>query len=291
MKYEFIKQHSSIHRIEKMCHVFDVAPSSYYSWRMRPESNRKRSNFALLLQIRILHKKSHCTYGSPRITASLHRRGEICGKNRVARLMRENNIRSKMHRKFKATTNSKHNLPVSPNLLCQNFSAQGPNRVWVSDISYVPTNQGWLYLAVVVDLFSRQIVGWATSERITKDLVIQAFLKAMWHRKPGKGLIFHSDRGSQYASLAFQKLLRDWGCLGSMSKKGDCFDNACAESFFHTLKTELVYFENYRTREEARRNIFEYIEVFYNRIRLHSTLGFYSPADFENLEENLRKAA
>jgi transposase InsO family protein len=213
----------------------------------------------------------------------LREMGFPCGHNRVARIMRENRIVSKTKRQFKATTNSKHNLPVAPNLLKGGVSVTGPNQVWVSDITFIPTGEGWLYLATVMDYFSRHVVGWSMKGRMTRDLVIEAFQQAIWRRQPGPGLVHHSDRGSQYASGDYQTLLKKHDFLCSMSGKGNCYDNALMESFYGTLKTELVHHENYRTREEARRSIFEYIEVFYNRIRRHSSLGYRSPATFEQL--------
>ena len=201
-------------------------------------------------------------------------------KNRVARLMKENAIRSKRVKKFKATTNSKHNLPVAENLLNQNFKSQNPNEVWVADITYVPTDEGWLYLASIMDLFNRKVVGWAMSATMTKDLVIAALKQAILRYKPAAGLIHHSDRGSQYASNEYQKLLKNNGFRTSMSRKGNCFDNACAESFFGSIKSELIYLNHYKTRKDASSSIFEYIEVFYNRIRLHSSLGYKSPVQY-----------
>ena len=200
---------------------------------------------------------------------------------RIARLMRINGIAAKTRRRFKATTNSRHCLPVSPNLLNRHFTADGPNKVWTSDITYVWTEEGWLYLAVVLDVFSRQIVGWSMGERIDTALVLRAFNQAVMRRRPTPGLIFHSDRGSQYASADFRKALKLCGAVQSMSNKGDCYDNSITETFFHTLKTELVYFERYKTRAEAKRGIFEYIEAFYNRLRRHSALGYRSPFAFE----------
>jgi len=213
----------------------------------------------------------------------LRARGIRCGKNRVARLMRENGIMAKTKRRFKITTDSKHNLPIAENLLGQDFTADAPNKTWTGDITYVWTRQGWMYLAVVLDLFNREIVGWSMRKRITKDIVTKALAMAIQRKRPQAGLIFHSDRGSQYASNEFRKLLEEHHFVQSMSGKGNCYDNAVTESFFHTLKTELVYFERYKTRSEARQGIFEYIEIFYNRVRRHSYLGYVSPVDFGKL--------
>ena len=244
-------------------------------------SARQLENERLLNKIQAVHAECKGRYGSPRIHAALKAQGEICSRKRVARLMQVNQIQAQHQRKFKATTDSHHELPIFPNLLAQNFKAQKPNQIWTADITYCRTQEGWLYLAVVLDVYSRKIVGWALSDRMTADLVCNAFLMAYWRRKPPKGLIHHSDKGSQYASRVFQLLLINFGVLCSMSGKGNCFDNAVTETFFHTLKTELFFETVFKTREEARRAIFEYIEIFYNRERLHSTLGYCSPEKFE----------
>ena len=281
MKYEFIKEQHFSFRVRKTCRALKVSPSAYYAWVKEPSCPRRQENERLLLEIRAIHAQSRKVYGSPRVAFELKERGFPYGRHRVARLMRENQIFSKTKRKFKATTNSRHNLPVAPNLLAGNMAAIIPNHVWVSDITYIPTGEGWLYLAAVMDIFSRRVVGWSMKSRMTRDLVIEALKQAIGRRQPGSGLIHHSDRGSQYASKDFQILLKSQGFLCSMSGKGNCYDNAQMESFYGTLKTELVYHEKYRTREEARRSIFEYIEAFYNRFRRHSSLGYRSPAVFE----------
>jgi len=237
----------------------------------------------LVFEIKLVHEKSRKTYGSPRITAELCASGIRCGKNRIARLMRENGVVAKTKRKFKITTDSKHNLPIAENLLDQKFTADAPNKTWTGDITYIWTRQGWMYLAVVLDLFNREIAGWSMRKRITKDIATEALTMAVKRKRPQAGLIFHSDRGSQYASHKFRKLLEKHHFIQSMSGKRNCYDNAVTESFFHTLKTELVYFEKYRSRSEARQSIFEYIEIFYNRIRRHSYLGYVSPVDFGKL--------
>jgi len=207
--------------------------------------------------------------------------GYHCSENRVARVMRDNGIRALQRRKFRVTTDSKHNDHVAPNVLDRKFSVPVPNRAWVTDITYVWTREGWLYLAVVIDLFNRMVVGWSMGNRITQELALSALRMALWKRKPGRGLLHHSDRGSQYTSKSYQQLLNDHGIVCSMSRKGNCWDNAVAESFFHTIKTELVYHENYKTRNQAKLDIFEWIEVFYNRQRRHSALGYLSPAKYE----------
>jgi putative transposase len=281
MKYRFIDQYSSAYGVERMCRVLGVSRSGYYGWRKKPESKRYKENEKLLMYIKESYRNSNRTYGSPRILQDLRAEGFMCGKNRIARLMRDNSIVAKTKRKYKATTNSKHNLPVAPNLLNQEFSASGPNKVWVSDITYIPTLEGWLYLAVIIDVFSRQVVGWAMSKRQTTALVTKALYQAIGRRRPPLDCIYHSDRGVQYASKDFRDVLKQYGFIQSMSRKGNCYDNAVAESFFHTLKTEHVYWHRYTTRAEGRQSIFEYIEMFYNRQRRHSALGYRSPISFE----------
>ena len=266
-----------------MCRVLSVSRSGYYRWRRTGTCLHDREDERLLAEIKKVHSKSHETYGSLRITDELHDNKIACGKNRVARLMSVNGIRAKAARKFKVTTDSKHTRPVHENLLKQNFVAAGPDERYVADITYIWTFEGWLYLSVVLDLYSRMIVGWSMSDRVHDSLVVDAIEMAYRRRNPAIGALFHSDRCSQYASTDVQSKLAVYGFIGSMSRKGNCYDNACAESFFHTLKTELVNHERYFTREEARSSIFNYIEVFYNRIRKHSTLGYKSPEQFENL--------
>jgi len=264
-----------------MCKVLKVSRSGYYEWQDRPKSARATANRKLLEKIKAVHKESRQTYGVERIHGQLIADGEICGRNRVARLMRCVGIQSKRRKKYKATTDSKHNHPVVENLLDRNFVVERPDQVWLSDITYVSTEEGWLYLAAVKDLFQKKIVGWSMGERITKELAISALEMAVNRRQPESGLIHHSDRGSQYASREYQQKLRDHGIQCSMSKKGDPWDNAPMESFFATLKTELVHHRKYRSRDEARAEIFEYIEVFYNRIRLQPGLGMKSPEAYE----------
>ena len=266
-----------------MCRVLSVSRSGYYRWRRMGTSVRVRANELLLVEIKRVHKESHETYGSVRVTKELHDQKIGCGKNRVAGLMSDNGIRAKAARKFKVTTDSKHSRPVHENLLKQNFVAAGPDERYVGDITYIWTMEGWLYLSIVLDLYSRMIVGWSMSERMHDSLVTDAIDMAYRRRNPAIGALFHSDRGSQYASAEVYSKLAVYGFVGSMSRKGNCYDNACAESFFHTLKTELVNHERYYTRQEAQSSIFNYIEVFYNRVRKHSTLGYKSPEQFENL--------
>ncbi len=282
MKYAFIHTHRSSYVVEKMCQALEVSRSGYYDFLYRPESNRSRANRILVKEMRKIHLKSKKTYGSPRITSALHDLGISCSRPKVARLMRLNGIKAKTKKKYKITTNSNHSFPLAPNLLKQNFWVAVANRIWVSDITYIKTMAGWLYLTIILDLFNRKIVGWAMSDRLTAiKTTIPAFQQAVKSHRPPPGLIFHSDRGVQYACNEFRALLKDTKAIQSMSGKGNCYDNAVAESFFHTLKTELVYHEVYRTRAEARTSLFEYIEVFYNRIRKHSTLGNKSPEEYD----------
>ncbi len=228
-----------------------------------------------------IHKASRKTYGSPRILAELKGLGIPCSKSRLERLMKKHGIRAKTRRKFRITTDSKHSHPIAPNVLERNFSPSTPNATWAGDITYVWTEEGWLFLAVIIDLYSRQVVGWSMNERITRELTMEALKMAINRRNPGPGLVHHTDRGSQYASGDYRRLLNAHKMICSMSRKGNCWDNAPVESFFHSLKTEMIYWEKFTTREEARRKIFEWIEVFYNRQRRHSTLGYLSPANFE----------
>ena len=264
-----------------MCRLLGVYRSGYYAWKNRAESNRSVSNQELLKDIRRVHKESRRTYGSPRITQKLKKEGISCSKNRVARLMREHGIFAKTKRKYKATTDSRHNHPVADNLVNQCFNVSEKNRVWVADITYIPTDEGWLYLAAIQDLFNRKIVGWAMDRMMSRHLVLKALNQAKGRECPPEGLIHHSDRGSQYASYDYQQALRDYKMVPSMSRKGNCYDNACIESFFGTIKRELIYGQRFMTRADARQAIFEYIEVFYNRIRLHSALGYMTPVEYE----------
>jgi len=281
MIYGFIDKHRTAHAVERMCRVLGVRRSGYYAWKKRGQSARVRRDAVLLGKIRESYRLSRGRYGSPNIHEDLREWGYRCGRKRVARLMREAGIRSKSVRRFRVTTQSKHTLPVTDNLLQRDFTAREPNRKWVSDITYVWTQQGWMYLCVILDLWDRKVVGWSIGERLLTELVTEALRKAVMLRRPLEGLVFHSDRGAQYASEVFRCMLLRCGMLQSMSRKADCWDNAVAESFFGTLKRELVYHERYRTRQEARLSVFEYIEGWYNRRRRHSTLGRRSPLEFE----------
>jgi len=264
-----------------MCRVLRVSPGGYYDWRGRPQSSRAARHDALVVAIKAIHGEVKARYGSPRIHAELVARGETCCVNTVARLMRREGIAAKTKRKFRVTTDSNHDRPVAGNVLDRRFEPEAPNRAWTADITYVATGEGWLYLAAVEDLYSRQIVGWSMGSRIDSRLVVDALEMAISRRLPGAGLVAHSDRGSQYASEHDQRLLAGHGITCSMSRRGNCWDNAPMESFFASLKKELTRGEIFATREEARASIFEYIEVFYNRIRRHSSLGYLSPAEYE----------
>lgn len=281
MKYQFIHSHRGEFGLEKMCRTLGVSRSGYYSWLTRKPTCRSEENARLETEIQVIHEESRRTYGLIRLLKDLIVRGFRCGKNRLYRLMKKLGIFAKTRKKFKVTTHSKHNYPVSDNLLNRNFQADEPDRVWVSDITYLRTDEGWAYLCVILDLYSRKVVGWALSHRLTADLAIKALRQAVWNRRPGPGLVFHSDRGVQYACKRFRNLLKAFKMVSSMSRKGNCWDNAVSESFFHTLKCECVYWERYRTRKQALSSVFEYIEVFYNRKRRHSTLDYMAPEEFE----------
>ena len=283
MKYAWIEGRSDNYPVVFMCRVLRVSKSGYYDWRGRPESSQSRLNRELAEKIQDIRKENKrlLAYGSPRMREELVDLGYSCSKNRVARVMRDSGIRARYKRRFRATTDSKHGNPVAANVLARRFDVDAPDRAWVTDITYVWTREGWLYLAVVIDLFNRMVVGWSMGNRITQKLATSALTMALWKRKPGRGLLHHSDRGSQYTSHAYRKLLDAHGMICSMSRVGDCWDNAVAESFFHTLKAELVYHEDYATRDQAKSDIFEWIEVFYNRQRRHSSLGYLSPAKYE----------
>jgi transposase InsO family protein len=269
--------------VEEMCRILSVSRSGFYRWCKQYPSRRQKENEQLLALIRQIHRESQCNYGSPRITDALRNRGFKYNHKRVARLMRIHQIRSKRKRKYKVTTHSKHQRAVAANLIKQDFSVKQPNRLWTSDITYVRTQEGWLYLAVFLDAYSRRIVGWSMNHRLSDQLIINAFKQAWLHRQPLPGLIVHSDRGSQYCSRFFKELLDTHRYQQSMSSTGNCYDNAITESFFATLKVELIYDERYRTRNEARRSIFKYIEIFYNRSRIHSSIGGVSPHQFEKM--------
>lgn len=280
MKYRFIESHRAVYPVGRMCDVLGVSRSGYYAWRERPLSERMQSNTRLLLHIRAVYHESRRTYGSRRVYHELREQGIPCSRHRIARLMRQDGLRAVQRQRYKQTTRPNPRLPVAPNVLNRDFTAQRPNQKWVADFTYIPTAQGWLYLATVMDVFSRQIVGWSMSERQQTALVEDALQMALARRCPQTGLLHHSDRGSQYASHDYQKLLAKQHIQVSMSRSGNCYDNAMMESFFATLKAEWVD-QRYATRAEARSAIFDYIERWYNRRRRHSSLGYLSPAVFE----------
>lgn len=264
-----------------MCTVLGVSKSGYFKWLNRPKSDRQKRHEKLKKLILRTHIEFKQRYGSVKITKTLKKRGVKVSERTVSRIMTSNNWKSCTVKKYKATTNSKHKHPVSNNILNRKFQVDQPNRFWVTDITYISTNEGWLYLASVMDLYSRRIVGWAMDKTMTKELVINALKMAYRRQKPKPGLIHHSDRGVQYASSEYQKLLNKYKMIGSMSRKGNCYDNACIESFHGILKRELVYQTKFRTRSEARKSTFEYIEFFYNSKRIHSTLDYHTPNEFE----------
>ncbi len=275
-----------------MCRVLLVAPSGYYRWRGRKPSRREKENDRLRAQITAIHAESRATYGSPKVYRCLRRDGESVNHKRVARLMREMELKAKRVKKFRTTTDSRHSLPFAENVLARNFSVGRPDEVWTSDITYIWTDEGWLYLVVFLDLYSRLVVGWTVSERMTSEFVEAAFLQAQARRSNAVSPLVHSDRGSQYASTTFKERLALWGCSQSMSRKGNCWDNAVTESFFGILKNELVHHERFKTRQEAKDKLFDYIEVFYNRMRIHSASEYFAPAEYEaRYRAQLKEAA
>jgi len=281
MKFALIEANSSVLSVKKMCRLLDVSRSGYYAWLARPPSAREVRRERLAEVIVEIHVANRGRYGSPRIAAELRERDYRVGENTVAAIMREKGISAENKRKFRvATTNSKHDLPIAPNLLGRDFRAARPNEAWLSDITYIPTAEGWAYLCAIKDLCSREIVGWALADHMRTELVLEALRMAVGNRRPGPGLIFHSDRGVQYASAAFRAELARHGFAQSMSGKGNCYDNAPMESFFGSLKTEEVHRRRYATLAEAKRNLFDYIEVFYNRRRRHSSLNYLSPVEY-----------
>lgn len=282
MRFQFIEDHRAEFPVRRMCEVLDVSPSGYYAWRRRPPSAREMANQELMQKIEMVFEESGETYGSPRVHQALIRQGVRCSKNRVARLMRLRGLKAKQTKRYRATTRRNRAHPVAPNRLQRDFVAHRPNEKWLADITYIPTQEGWLYLAVILDLYSRRVVGWAMSERMTEGLTLNALRMALQQRRPGPGLIHHSDQGSQYTGHAYQALLKEHGIEASMNGVGSWYDNAPMESFLGTLKSERVHHILYHTRDEARADLFSYIEGFYNRRRLHSALGYLSPEEFEH---------
>jgi transposase InsO family protein len=281
VKFRFIEEQKVAFPIAVLCATLDVSRAGYYAWRTRPLSERAANDTTLVAEIREIHAEHERRCGSPRVHKELLARGHKVGRRRVARLMHEHEIFARRRRRFRVTTESKHTMPVAPNLLAREFQTDAPNKVWVTDITYVWTREGWLYLAAILDLYSRAVVGWAMSESLSRELALRALDMAVRNRRPLPGLVHHSDRGSQYASGDYQDALKAHGMTCSMSRKGDCWDNAVAESFFATLKTELVHERNFMTRAEARSAIFDFIERYYNRRRRHSSLGYVSPVEYE----------
>ena len=284
MKYTFIENHKEEFPVLRMCQVLEVSESGYYAWLKREPSERERVDKELGERIEDAYQQNRQVYGSPRIHAELKEQGVRCGKKRIARLMRERGINAKSKRRKMRTTDSRHDNPVAPNVLARNFSADAPNTKWVSDITGIETLEGWLYLAAIVDIYSRFVVGWSMGKERDEELITNAALMALARRHPGAGLLHHSDRGSQYTSAGYQALLKQHGIEISMSRKGDCYDNALMESFFGTLKEECVERQKFQTRAEARKVVFEYLEVFYNRQRKHSSLGYVSPTTYEKMK-------
>jgi putative transposase len=281
MRFRLIDQAKKEFPVARLCKVLGVSQSGYFAWKDRPASRRRREDVTLLAHVRSAFAQSSETYGSPRMTRDLQDEGFAVGRRRTARLMRENGLYARQRRRFKRTTDSRHSWPVAPNIIDQDFAAGRPDEKWGADISYVWTREGWLYLAVVIDLFARRVVGWAVDDRLHRNLAPAALRKALTIRRPSEGLIHHSDCGSQYCSIDYQSELRRNGILISMSGKGNCYDNAMVETFFKTLKSELVWRTTFLTRSDAERAIARYIDGFYNPVRRHSALDFLSPAQFE----------
>jgi putative transposase len=290
VRFAFIETEKACFPITLMCRMLAVSRAGFYAWRRRPMAARTREDQVLAVAVAAIYAEHHGRYGSPRVQMELRERGQRSGRKRIARLMRVQGLRARPRRRYRTTTDSRHGLPVCPNLLARRFAVAQPDTAWVTDMTYLWTAQGWLYLAVIIDLFSRRVVGWSMSERIDRKLALDALRMALAQRRPQRGLIHHSDRGSQYASGDYQRLLAKHGLRASMSRRGDCWDNAVAESFFASLKLELVYQVQWRTRAEARTAVFEYLELFYNRRRRHSSLGYLSPFEFEQRNQRLLAA-
>jgi transposase InsO family protein len=281
VKYQFIEENRSIYPITRMCSVLEVSENGYYNWRERGKSQRKQDDEQLVSRIEDAYHNNRGVYGSPRIHAELKAQDIKCGRKRIARLMREQNISARRKRRQAKKTDSNHSSPIAPNLLERDFGASAPNKKWMTDMTYIATSEGWLYLAGVIDAYSRRLIGWAMGQEHDAELVKQALQMALVMRQPGAGLVHHSDRGSEYASKSYQEMLHQHNIQISMSRKGDCYDNAMIESFWGTLKEECFSLEIFHTRKEAKTAIFEYIEVFYNRKRKHSSLDYLSPVDYE----------
>ena len=290
MRFQFIDDHRDKFPVTLMCKVLSVSPSGYYAWRKRPASAREMANQELYKKIQAVYNANHAVYGSPRIYRELKDQGVACSENRIARLMRLRGLRAKQSKRFKTTTKRNKAHRAAPNLLKRNFEADQPDQTWLSDITYIRTLEGWLYLAAILDLYTRRIVGWAMSDRMTSALTMSALQMALQQRQPAAGLIHHSDQGSQYTDGTYQALLKDHGIRASMNGAGSWYDNAPMESFFGTLKSELVYHCVYHTRNEAKTDVFRYIEAFYNRRRRHSALDYLSPEAYEQLYHQQERA-
>lgn len=291
MKFKLIFEEKARFPVAFMCRLLGVSRAGFYAWLSRPESDRSIENRRLATEIAAVHHESRDTYGSPRVQVELHARGRRVCRHRIARLMREQGLRSKRRRRFVKTTDSAHQHPVARNVLERNFTPEAPNTTWAGDITYIPTVEGWLFLAVIIDLYSRRVIGWAMGARIDRQLAIDALMMAASRRPGASGVLHHTDQGSQYASDDYQLALANLGLLCSMSRRGNCWDNAVVESFFGTLKTEFIHHERFQTRGEAKAKIFDFIEAFYNRRRRHSAIGNLSPVDYENAYAVTRLAA
>jgi putative transposase len=281
MKYQFVAAYQTEHRLTRLCQTLGVSRSGYYAWRRRPASPRTRANARLVGQMQQLHRQTKERYGAVKLWRALLASGVACGRHRVARLRRQYGLMARRVRRFRVVIEHHQFAPPAPNRLQQVFVAPAPNRIWAGDLTAIATRAGWVYLAVILDLYSRRVIGWAMSPRPDQHVALTALQMAMTHRRPRPGLIHHTDQGATYTSVAYQRQLVQTGLVASMSRKGNCYDNAVVESFFSTLKNELVHERDYHTREEAQAEVFEFIEVFYNRQRLHQTLGYVSPVQFE----------
>lgn len=284
MKYAFVRAHQNEFRIVRMCQALQVGRSGYYDWRDRPQPSRCEQDRVLLQQIRKVHEQSKQAYGAIKSWRALQQAGIVCGKHRVARLRYLAGIEARRKRKFRLAYQSRNSAPAAPNLLRPPFEASYPDQVWMADVTFIPTRAGWLYLAVLIDLYSRLVVGWSMKERPNQELVNETLLMAVERRRPEPGLMHHSDQGILYASGSYLRLLKQYGIVRSMSRKGNCYDNAVVESFFSSLKNEIIHHQDYRTRDEARTEIFEYIELFYNRRRIHQSLDYLSPMKYESVK-------
>lgn len=281
MKYAFVRAHHREFSIKRMCRVLEISRSGYYDWHGRKECGRSQRDRVLLREIRKIHQDTKEAYGAIKTWRALKEAGIGCGKHRVARLRRQAAIEARRKRKFRVAYQARHNVPPAPNLVKWPFQADHRDRIWMADVTFIPTRQGWLYLAVLIDLFSRLIVGWAMKDRPNQELVNQALLMAVEQRAPEPGLIHHSDQGILYAGGRYLDLLKRYGMIRSMSGKGNCYDNAVVESFFSSLKNEIIHHRDYHTRDQARTEIFEYIELFYNRRRIHQSLNYQTPVNFD----------